>query len=106
MSKKNRIKIPKQIKDFVYHRQKGRCCCCIELAKNCHHVKSVALGGENTVKNLVYLCEDHHKLLHLGGLETNLQILEYMYYLREWTLPDNIDQLRQFAEEMEIENIK
>jgi len=97
MSKK-RKKIPKMLKEIVYSRQDGRCAACIELGKFYHHVKPVALDGKNSFTNIVLLCEEHHQLLHLGDLQTCLTILEYVYYIHNNKLLDNLDDLINFSE--------
>jgi predicted HNH restriction endonuclease len=41
----------------------GRRCECSRFL-HLHHVKPVALGGENTVENLITICAAHHRLIH------------------------------------------
>ena len=60
----------------------------------------MALGGDNDPYNLVLLCEEHHKLLHLGDLETCTTILEYVYYIKNQELPSDIIELERLVEEM------
>ena len=92
-----RKKIPRQVKDYVRRRQNWRCAACIEIGRNFHHVRPIYLDGEDTVENIVLLCEEHHRLLHLGDLETCLTILEYIYYLKNWELPDDVEKLRELS---------
>lgn len=92
--------IPKVTKDLVYLRQNSRCACCIEKGREYHHVKPVALGGNNDYFNIVFLCKEHHRLLHLGDLETITQVLEYVYYLKNGELPISHYQIELLAREI------
>ena len=92
--------IPKQIREFVRDRQDKRCCCCIEIGTELHHVHPVCTGGINDIDNLVLLCPEHHLAVHLGDLETCLQILEYVYYLLNKELPDDIEKLKELADKI------
>lgn len=85
-----RKKICNQIKESIRIRQKQTCVCCIELGKEFHHVNPVVLGGKNTLNNLVLLCGNCHKLLHLGDVQTCITILEYVYYLYNNKLPSDL----------------
>ena len=35
-----------------------------------HHLKPIALGGDNSIENLTLLCSGHHRAQHLSGLPT------------------------------------
>lgn len=101
-----RKKIPKLIKDMVWARQQGRCACCLERGREYHHVKPVALGGTNDYYNIVLLCKEHHRLLHLGDLETITQVLEYVYYLKNGELPsDHYELAREIKKHSENTSI-
>lgn len=101
MAKSKRVRIPKQIKDYVRSRQKGKCACCIDRGDEFHHVKPSCLGGSSiTANNIVLLCEFHHKILHLGDLDTCLTILEYVFYLNHKILPVDLDELRELSLEI------
>ncbi len=84
-----RKKIPKLIREAVWARQKGKCALCMEIAREAHHIDPVFLGGKNSYSNIVYLCYDHHKLLHLGDPDTCMRVYEYSYYLVFNKLPDD-----------------
>ena len=88
--RKKRIPIPKIIKNAVKIRQKNGCACCIESGREMHHVNPVVLSGKNSYNNIVFLCKDHHKLIHLGDLETCISVLEYVYYLHNGKLSDDL----------------
>ena len=55
-------------------RDKYTCQCCGR--KNCrveaHHIKFRSDGGSDTLENLITLCEDCHKAIHLGKIELKL----------------------------------
>jgi len=87
---RNRKNISKRIKEYVWNRQKGMCALCPDLAREIHHINpSVLLNGIDTSNNLIYLCHNHHKLLHLADPDTCMGIYEYAYYLTFKTLPDD-----------------
>jgi len=93
-----RITIPASTRQMVKDRQKGTCCCCIESTNLIyHHIIAVANGGSNLSKNIVLLCKNHHKKLHLGDLDTCINIAEYSYYLQNKKLPDSTEELNHFA---------
>ena len=56
-------------------RDKYTCQCCGK--KNCrvevHHIKFRSDGGSDTLENLITLCEDCHKAIHLGKIELKLK---------------------------------
>ena len=99
-----RIKIPKQTKEIVWHRQKGGCACCIERGRHYHHVLPVSMDSSNSSDNIVLLCKEHHNLLHLGDLETCLTILEYVYYIKNMELPHDTEQIKELAEKIKKDN--
>lgn len=94
-----RIKIPEVLKRDIRERQDNRCAVCLETGKHFHHLTPVALGGKNTYTNIVFLCEKHHKLIHLVDLETILMVLEYQFYLNFKRLPNDMEEIRNFLEE-------
>jgi len=51
---------------YVFIRDDGRCQACnSELKKyDCHHVKPLRSGGDNSLNNLVTLCAECHSLQH------------------------------------------
>jgi len=100
-----RKKIPKQVREAVWKRQYGGCIACINRGTQYHHVLPVSLGGNNSLPNIVLLCEQHHSLLHLGDLDTVLTILEYGYYLKNGELPTDIEQLKDLAEKIKKEHL-
>ena len=93
-----RKKLPKQLQDAVRDRQKGVCACCIERGREFHHVDPHVLGGRDTYKNIALLCKYHHKLVHLGDLETIKTVLEYTYYLNTGKLLTDLSQLDNVIE--------
>ena len=90
MEIKKRNKLNKQLKEFIKQRQKGKCVCCdSQEKKEYHHVNPICLGGKDSSINIVMLCSNHHKLLHLADPYTCIKIYEYVYYLYYRKLPDN-----------------
>lgn len=82
--------IPVNIRRSVKLRQNGKCCCCIEKGQEFHHVQPNALSkhpANHFENNIVFLCENHHKLLHLGDPDTFQTIYEYVWYLYYKELP-------------------
>ena len=82
-------------REYAYNRDKGKCnCCCKELSeevpKHCHHIKNkLHIDEINKVKNLIWLCEKCHKMVHgeiiPPELETKVinKIEEYRKKLRK-----------------------
>lgn len=99
---RKRKHISKQLKEVIYQRQHNRCVCCLNSEKlEIHHLNPVALGGCSNISfNLILLCPECHKRLHLADLEICLTILEYAYYLIHQELPTDIEQLRELAEQI------
>ena len=93
MDNKNRKKIPKTIKDAVYNRQNGLCACCVNRAKELHHVVAFSLLDEEIFrcKNFIYLCEEHHTLFHVGDPETIQTVYEYAWFLENGKMPEEKD---------------
>ena len=54
----------KNVKSYIQKKQNGKCIFCNEKIAHYHHIVPRSQGGSNTVKNLVGLCEKHHKLVH------------------------------------------
>jgi hypothetical protein len=67
-----RSRIPAHIVHAVRFRDQDRCTFIDRMGRRCenrrylhlHHVKPVAAGGADEVKNLTCLCSDHHALVH------------------------------------------
>ncbi|HUS50929.1 MAG TPA: hypothetical protein VMZ91_12245 [Candidatus Paceibacterota bacterium] len=97
---KYRKKIPQSIKNAVYIRQNGFCACCLNRGVHLHHILAYSLTlGHINVKNIMLLCENHHKLFHLGDPETFQSIYEYAWYLQYHHLPEEKD-LSEISEEV------
>ena len=90
---KNRIKIPWQLKEVVWQRQKGGCALCLEMGENFHHILAVGAGGQHFEKNIILLCKSHHKSFHLGHPETWDDIYQYGWFLYYNQMPENKDSL-------------
>lgn len=64
--------LPAQVVHQVNLRDGGRCTYKDKLQRQCrqrryleiHHIKPVALGGSNELKNLATVCSGHHKVIH------------------------------------------
>jgi len=82
--------IPNYVKNFVRERQKERCCCCNDLGVDFHHVYAASLADGEFINayNVVFLCEKHHRLFHLGDPETFKMVHEYAWYIIFRKLPE------------------
>jgi len=66
-----RTTIPPALRRKVSARDHGRCrvpWCRSYRNVDQHHIRPVAEGGEDTLENLISLCESHHIALHEGAL--------------------------------------
>lgn len=101
-----RRKIPKSIKETVWRRQGGKCACCLSAGKEYHHVlaSSRIFGEFINSTNVVFLCEKHHDLFHLGDPETFQSVYEYVWFLIHGELPSGKD-LMSISEEV-LETLK
>ena len=92
---KRRKNIPKYLKDFVRQRENGNCSICINgRPDHFHHI--VAYSIDKTIMhahNIILLCEEHHKLFHLGDPETYQMVYEYAWYLQHREMPEEKDLL-------------
>ena len=67
-----RKKLAASLKHQVFQRDNGQCTfrdaknqrCTNRQWLHIHHIKSKALGGEDTIENLTTLCSNHHDLVH------------------------------------------
>jgi len=88
--KHQRKKIARQLREVVRDRQKRRCACCLECASlQLHHIDPVFLNGKDSVNNLIFLCRDCHRLLHLADPTICMQVYEYAYFLNYRDLPED-----------------
>jgi hypothetical protein len=77
-----RSRIPSHIIHAVRLRDQARCTFIDSTGRRCenrrylhlHHVKPVAVGGMDEVKNLICLCSDHHALVHQLSFEIDGQV--------------------------------
>ena len=62
-------------REAVLHRDNYTCQCCGK--KNCrlevHHIVFRRNGGSDSLENLITLCEDCHKAIHLGEIDLKLK---------------------------------
>ena len=67
-----RVTLPAKTKHIVFRRDQGRCTFVHPNGSRCdqarwlevHHLRPVALGGDNSIDNLATLCSSHHRRLH------------------------------------------
>lgn len=90
---KRRQNIPKYLKDFVRQREDGKCSICINgRGDHFHHIVAYSIDKEIIhAHNIILLCEEHHKLFHLGDPKTFQSVYEYAWFLKNGKLPENID---------------
>jgi hypothetical protein len=63
--------IPKPLKRHVLHRDGFRCRvpgCTATANIDVHHIEFLMHGGDNSMPNLITLCEGHHLAVHAGSL--------------------------------------
>jgi hypothetical protein len=64
--------IPAELNHAIHRRDKGQCTYRTSQGVRCsqkrwlevHHIKPLALGGQNTLENLKLVCRGHHQVLH------------------------------------------
>jgi hypothetical protein len=66
-----RLPIPSKLKHEVNQRDRQQCTyihngsrCSNQRWLHLHHIKPIAIGGENKINNLTTLCSGHHKFIH------------------------------------------
>jgi len=102
----NRKPIPAPVQHTVHQRDQGKCqfklpddsMCGQSRWTHFHHVKPVSMGGENTVKNLIKLCTNHHKHVHetLGHVEkVSFRTQKGEKSRRDLSLPASLFELRR-----------
>lgn len=53
------------LRHFIFNRDGNRCVICgSAINLHCHHIVPIGLGGSNSPKNLVTLCDYCHSLIH------------------------------------------
>ena len=70
----------------VMQRDGYRCKSCgMRSGLSCHHVVFRSHQGEDTMENLVTLCESCHKAVHSGHLfiELDLEVPEVFHFIRK-----------------------
>ena len=102
---KKRIKITKSIQETVRNRQKNGCAICIEIGKIFHHVLSCAEGGFNSPFNIILLCVECHKKIHLGDIDHIIRAIEYLYYIKNQELPESHEKILELAETIKKEHL-
>jgi hypothetical protein len=88
---KRRKKIPKEVKNIVRERQKGRCAICLDYGREYHHLLAYCLQKKHHVSNIFLLCKKHHNLFHLGDYDTIQSLYEYAWYVINGKLPEQKD---------------
>ena len=59
----------RDVKDYIWHMQGGRCLCCGKAIEHYHHLVPRHKGGSDLWYNLAGLCGDCHGKVHTGELE-------------------------------------
>jgi len=60
-------------REYAFNRDKGKCKCCglslsDEVPRHCHHIRNTLhIEDINKVKNLAWLCESCHRMVHSNG---------------------------------------
>jgi len=68
-------KIPKRLKQRTRERDNNRCVRCgCNNGLHIHHIIPLSKGGGHELKNLVTLCEDCHRMAHMGTPQENGEI--------------------------------
>ena len=66
-------------REYAYNRDRGKCKCCgISLAestsRHCHHIRNTLhIEDINKVRNLAWLCESCHRMVHNGMIPPGLE---------------------------------
>lgn len=74
----NTHKVTTSIKNYIKKRSKGKCehPNCNKPGKHIHHIDPFALTKKHDPDRLVYLCEEHHQIIHLGYIDDDCIVPE------------------------------
>lgn len=69
--KSNNHTVTTAVKKYIKKRSKGLCehPNCNKPGKHIHHIEPFALKREHDPDKLIYLCEEHHQIIHLGYID-------------------------------------
>lgn len=85
--------VNKAIKNFIIKRSRGLCehPNCNKAGKHIHHINPFALKKEHDPDKLLYLCEEHHKLIHLGYIDDQNKSLKQINKLPQYDIKNFIN---------------
>ena len=63
-----RLKNFRDVEDYIWHLQDGKCACCGKLIQHYHHIHGRGSGGSERPENRIGLCYDCHDKVHKGEL--------------------------------------
>ena len=59
-----RLRGYRNVKDYIWHMQRGKCLCCGQEIRHYHHIRPRRKGGSDVWYNIVGLCEGCHAKVH------------------------------------------
>jgi len=64
-------KVTAKIKKYLSKRSQGKCehPNCKKTAKHIHHIEPFAIKKKHDPDKLLYICEEHHRIIHLGYID-------------------------------------
>ena len=63
-----RLKTYKNVNDYIWHLQDGKCAVCNGKIEHYHHIVQRAKGGSNRPDNIIGLCSSCHQKVHNGEI--------------------------------------
>lgn len=81
------------IRKYICKRSKGQCehPNCSKAGKHIHHINPYALKKEHDPDKLLYLCEEHHQIIHLGYINDEVQSLNQVNELPSYDIKNLIN---------------
>lgn len=82
------------IKRYIHKRSKGKCehPNCNKSGKHIHHIEPFAVKKEHNPDKLLYLCEEHHKIIHLGYIDDDVKSLKQIDKLPFFDIKNLVNQ--------------
>ena len=66
--KNGKLRGYRNVKDYIWHMQGGKCLCCGKDIEHYHHIIPQHKNGSDCWYNIIGLCEDCHRRVHTGKL--------------------------------------
>ncbi len=84
--KTNTHTVTTSVSNYIKKRSRGMCehPNCNKPGKHIHHLEPFALKKEHDPDKLIYLCEEHHQIIHLGYIDDSRIVPEMEQIINSW----------------------